>query len=45
VSDGFPEIIDVVGFARDHDVVVDGFDGGAGVLVFDETERRHELAP
>ena len=28
MSDGLPEIIDVVGFARDHDVVVYGFDGG-----------------
>jgi hypothetical protein len=41
VSDGFPEIVDVVGFAGSQDVVVDGFDGRAGVLVFDEAESGH----
>ena len=42
VGDGFPEIVDVVGFARGHDVIIDGFDGGAGVFVFDEAESGHE---
>ena len=42
VGDGFPEIVDPVGFARRHDVVVNGAHFGAGVGVFDEAEQRHE---
>jgi len=45
VGDRLPEIIDVIGFARGHDVVVNGFDGGIGVFVFDKAESGHELAP
>ena len=45
VSDGFPEIIDVIGFACGHDVVVDGFHFWDGVLVFDQTESGHADAP
>jgi|HubBroStandDraft_2_1064218.scaffolds.fasta_scaffold29752_6 hypothetical protein len=45
VSDGAPEIVDVVGFASGHDVVVDGFHFGAGVLVIDETKSGHENSP
>jgi len=43
VGDGFPEIVDVIGLAGSHDVVVNGFDGGAGILVLDQSERRHEI--
>ena len=42
VGDGFPEIVDVIGFACGHDVVVDGLDLRAGIRVFDETESRHK---
>jgi hypothetical protein len=42
VGDGFPEIVDVIGFARGHDVVIDSFDGGTGIFVFDQTESGHE---
>lgn len=45
VGDGLPEIVDVVGFARGHDVVIDGFDGGAGVGVFDEAKGGHGVPP
>lgn len=45
VRDGFPEIVDVVGFASGHDVVINGFDRGAGVFVFDEAESGHEDSP
>jgi hypothetical protein len=42
VGDGLPEIIDPVGLACGHDVVVDGADLRVGILVFDETEGGHE---
>src|SRR5215469_14722647 len=45
VSDRFPEIVDVVGLASRHDVVVHGFDLRAGVFVFDEPKSRHEDSP
>jgi hypothetical protein len=45
VGDGLPEIIDVRTRARGHDVVVNGFDLRASVLVFDETKRGHWIAP
>ena len=45
VGDGLPEIVDVIGFARGHYVVVNGSDGGVGVLVFDEAEGGHGGAP
>ena len=35
MGDGLPEIIDPIGFAGGHDVVVDGANFGSGVLVFD----------
>jgi len=35
VRDGLPEVVDPVGLAGGHDVVVDGADFWAGVLVFD----------
>ena len=41
MGEGLPEIIDPVGFARGHDVVVDGADFGGGVGVFDEAEEGH----
>ena len=41
VGDGLPEIIDPVGFASGHDVVVDGADFRGGIFVFDEAEGRH----
>src|SRR6266850_1589563 len=44
VGDGFPEIVDPVGFTGGHDVVVDGADFGACVLVFDEAEGGHEFS-
>src|SRR5216683_6187621 len=42
VRDGLPEIIDPIDFARGHDVVVNRAHFRAGVLVFDESECRHE---
>jgi len=36
VRDRLPEIVDPVGLARGHDVVVDGADFGGGVGVFDK---------
>src|SRR6266478_6404474 len=42
VGDGLPEIIDPVGFARGHDVVVNGAHFRASVTVFDESECGHE---
>jgi hypothetical protein len=45
VGNGFPKIVDVVRFARGHDVVVDRFYRWAGVFVFDETESGHEDSP
>src|SRR6266536_505045 len=42
VRDGLPKIIDPIGFARNHDVVVNRAHFRAGVLVFDESECGHE---
>src|SRR6266571_2152500 len=42
MRDGFPEIVDPIDFARNHDVVVYRAHFRAGVLVFDESECRHE---
>ena len=43
MGDSFPKIIDVVGLAGGHDVVVDGFHFWVGVFVFDEAEGGHEI--
>src|ERR1700724_3349676 len=43
MRDRLPEIIDPVGFARGHDVVVDGAHFGAGVVVFDKAKDRHAV--
>src|SRR5713101_6661168 len=42
MRDGFPEIIDPIGFARGHNVVVNRAHFRAGVLVFDKSECGHE---
>ena len=42
VRDSLPEIIDPIGFARGHDVVVDGAHFVRGVLVFDQSECGHK---
>src|SRR5262249_51994707 len=39
------EIIDPVSLARSHDVVIDGANLRAGLIVFDETENRHGGSP
>src|SRR2546422_244456 len=44
MRDGFPEIIDPIGFARNHDVVVNRAYFRAGVLIFDESECRHRIS-
>src|SRR5271168_4350021 len=41
VGQHLPEIVDPVGLAGGHDVVVDGADFGGGVLIFDERESGH----
>jgi hypothetical protein len=41
VRDRLPEIVDPVGLARLQDVVVDGADLGARLLVFDQSECGH----
>ena len=41
VGDGLPEIVDPIGLARGHDVVVDGANFGACICVFDEAKSGH----
>ena len=38
---GFPEIVDPVGVASGHDVVIDGAHFGRGIGVFEESEGGH----
>ena len=44
VGDCFPEIIDPIGLAGGHDVVVDSADFRAGVFVFDQAEGGHDFS-
>src|SRR5579883_2664073 len=41
VRDGLPEIVDPVRLSRGHDVVVNGANFGARILVFDQPKRGH----
>src|SRR5450756_2140202 len=45
MRDRLPEIVDPVGLARGHDVVVDGAHFGAGVVVFNEAKDGHAIPP
>jgi hypothetical protein len=43
VRDGFPEIVDPIGLARGHDVVIDGAYLRARVCIFNESKCGHEF--
>src|SRR5580692_4706582 len=45
VRDGLPEIIDPVGLARGHDVVVDSANFRARVGIFNQSKCRHAILP
>ncbi len=42
VGDGLSEVVDPIGLARGHDVIVNGAHFRACVLVFDQSEGGHE---
>jgi hypothetical protein len=45
VSDGLPEIVDPIGLARGHDVVIDGANFRVRVCILNEAKGRHAILP